>query len=71
MFSVDYQDVDGLRKVLETNNVHTVISAIQVMGPQSGGAEINLVRAAVKSNPTKRFISSDWGIPFPEVYVIF
>jgi len=58
-----------LAKLLERNNVAIVISAIQVMGPESGAAEINLVRAADKSSPTKRFISSDWGIPFPERYV--
>ena len=39
------------------------------MGPESGGPEINLVRAADKSGPTKRFISSDWGIPFPKTWV--
>lgn len=66
---MNYDDVDGLAKLLESNNVHTVISAIQVMGPEPGAAEVNLVHAASMSSPTKRFIASDWGIPFPDAYV--
>jgi hypothetical protein len=62
---VNYDDVGALTTVLESNNVHTVISTIQVMDMGSGGSEVNLVRAADISGPTKRFISSDWGIPFP------
>ncbi|KAK1763389.1 hypothetical protein QBC33DRAFT_550029 [Phialemonium atrogriseum] len=64
---VNYDDVDELTRVLENDNIHTVISTIPVMGPESGGPEINLVRAADKSGPTKRFISSDWSIPFPKM----
>ncbi|KAK9366688.1 hypothetical protein V1509DRAFT_611294 [Lipomyces kononenkoae] len=64
--AVNYDDVDSLAKLFEEDNVHTVISTIQVSNSEVGASEINLVRAAVKSSPTKRFIASDWGIPFPE-----
>jgi hypothetical protein len=52
--------------VLESNGVHTVISAILVKDDESSASEINLVRAASKSRPTKRFVASDYAAPIPE-----
>lgn len=67
MLAVSYDDVPGLTKMLEDNNVHTVISAITMM-PIDGSTpkEVELIHAADASKTTKRLISSDWGIPYDE-----
>lgn len=67
MLAVSYDDVPGLTKMLEDNNVHTVISAITMM-PIDGSTpkEVELIQAADASETTKRLISSDWGIPYDE-----
>ena len=64
IIAVDYADVEAVTKVLEENNVHTVISAITMLhmgGPEP--KEVELIRAADASKVTKRMISSDWGPP--------
>ncbi|KAI9839153.1 MAG: hypothetical protein M1819_003146 [Sarea resinae] len=66
VFALDYTDVDALVHVLEDNSVHTIISAMQVSTPESGAAEINLVKAATRSSHAKRFISSEWSAPTPD-----
>jgi len=63
---VDYNNVEQLTKTLEENNVHTVISTIMMYDPVAAQAEINLVAAAAKSSPTKRFVASNWGDATPE-----
>lgn len=68
---VDYGDIDAVAKLLNENNVHTVISAIQTMLPGAGQAEIHLVKAAAKSAATRRFIASVWGFPLPKCVAIF
>ncbi|UPL02967.1 hypothetical protein LCI18_013901 [Fusarium solani-melongenae] len=62
--AVDYADVDELVRVLETNNVHTVISGIGAAAP--GQLEINLILAADKATSTKRFIPSVFGIRYEQ-----
>lgn len=62
---MDYSDVEGVSRLLETHNVHTVISAFSVRGPQEAAAEIDLVKAAAKSGTTKRFIASEYGTLAP------
>lgn len=61
---VDYSDVDAIMKVLEDNNIDTVVSGI-AMHSADGSApkEIELIRAADLSKVTKRLISSEWGVP--------
>jgi hypothetical protein len=51
-------------KVLEDNNIDTVVSGI-AMHSEDGSApkEIELIRAADLSKATKRLISSEWGVP--------
>jgi len=66
VFAVDYNDVEQLTKTLEENNVHTVISTIVMFDPAAAQAEINLVAAAAKSSPTKRFVASNWGNASPD-----
>ncbi|KAJ3453705.1 hypothetical protein MRS44_017952 [Fusarium solani] len=63
---VDYNNIDSVADILESNGVHTIISAILVKDDESGASEINLVRAASKSRPTKRFVASDYSAPIPE-----
>lgn len=66
---MDYADVEAVTRVLEENNIHTVISAINMM--HMGGPpplEIELIRAADASKTTKRMISSDWGPPHIKEY---
>lgn len=65
LISVDYNDISAVTNILEKYNVHTVISAISVITPESGAAECSLIKAAAKAAPTKRFIQSDWGVPAP------
>jgi uncharacterized protein YbjT (DUF2867 family) len=65
VFSIDYNNVEQLVKTLEKNNVHTVISTIIMMDPAATKAEVNVVAAAAKSSPTKRFVASNWGAASP------
>lgn len=67
IIAVDYANVEATTKALEDNNVHTVISTINMMpSPGQTPPEIELIRAADASKTTKRIISSDWGVPSHE-----
>ncbi|KAH0424289.1 nmra-like family protein [Colletotrichum camelliae] len=69
---VDYANVEATTKALEDKNVHTVISAINMMPPPGQvPQEIELIRAADASKTTKRIISSGWGIPHNERARVF
>ncbi|KAI0842316.1 hypothetical protein F5Y06DRAFT_124498 [Hypoxylon sp. FL0890] len=59
LIAADYDDVASLAKLLEVNNVDTVISGLD--GFTGGNSEINLIRAAELSSVTTRFIPSVWG----------
>ncbi|KAL0938320.1 nmra-like family protein [Colletotrichum truncatum] len=64
---LDYANVEATTKILEDNNVHTVISAINMMPPPGQvPQEIELIRAADASKTTKRIITSGWGVPHHE-----
>lgn len=63
---VDYSDIDHLVSVLEANEIDTVISAFAVEGDSLAMAQLNLIEAATKSKPTRRFIPSAFAIPYPE-----
>ncbi|KAJ9614448.1 hypothetical protein H2200_002584 [Cladophialophora chaetospira] len=65
-FVVDYANIEHVSNLLETENVHTVISTIAVLNEASGKSELDLVAAAAKSSTTKRFIASNWGGVIPE-----
>jgi hypothetical protein len=56
---VDYNNIDGLTKVLDDNSIDTIISAIQMEGP-GVQAQANLIVAAGKSSKAKRFIPSEY-----------
>lgn len=65
-FAVDYNNVEQLTKILDANDVHTVISTIVMIEPIAAQAEVNLVAAAAKSSSTKRFVASNWGNASPD-----
>lgn len=50
-----------MKKILEENDVHTVISTIFLT--TSAKPQNNLVMAADASKVTKRFVPSIWGVP--------
>ncbi|KZL64278.1 hypothetical protein CI238_00536 [Colletotrichum incanum] len=56
---VNYASVDDITKVLEENNVHTVISALNIR--ESVEPELNLITAADRAESTKRYVPSIWG----------
>ena len=62
MVAIDYTDVSSIVKVLEDHNVDTLISTLGSMFGQD--PELALIQAADKSNSTKRFIPSTWGIKY-------
>lgn len=62
LVSVDYQSIEAMASMLESNNVHTVVSALY---DEAGAEQLKLIEAARKSHCTQRFIASDWGVQFP------
>jgi len=67
ILAVDYSNVDAIVKVLEDNNIETVISGIAMHSIDgSTPHEIELIQACDRSKVTKRLISSEWGSPFTE-----
>ncbi|KAK4031287.1 isoflavone reductase [Parachaetomium inaequale] len=67
---VDYSDVDAVVKVLEDNNIHTVVSGLAMHSADGKPPlEIELIRAADRSKATKRFISSAWGVPVTDEHI--
>ncbi|KAL2686753.1 hypothetical protein Neosp_004295 [[Neocosmospora] mangrovei] len=63
---VNYADVDGLTKVLEENNIDTVISALFTLPVAGVPPEVSLIQAAQASKTTRRFVPSNWGLPLNE-----
>ncbi|KAL1632956.1 hypothetical protein SLS56_003242 [Neofusicoccum ribis] len=64
--TTDYQDVESIKSMLESNKIHTVISCLSVSDESAGSAQVNLVKAAAKSTSAMRFVHSNWSIPYPE-----
>ncbi|KAH7118216.1 hypothetical protein B0J13DRAFT_613120 [Dactylonectria estremocensis] len=61
VIAVDYSDVQGLRDILEKENVHTVISTMGLYTPAHHRSQMSLIEAAELAGPTKRFIPSEFG----------
>ncbi|PSN61510.1 NAD(P)-binding protein [Corynespora cassiicola Philippines] len=62
VIAVNYGDADSIASVLESNGVDTVISTLDSQaGPDP---ELALIHASEKSNTTKRYIPSTWGISY-------
>ncbi|EME87119.1 uncharacterized protein MYCFIDRAFT_111310, partial [Pseudocercospora fijiensis CIRAD86] len=60
--SVDYNDIQQLRDVLETNDIFAVVSTLS---DAAGDAQINLLEACLQSQSTRRFIPSSWFLHYP------
>jgi hypothetical protein len=61
LVAADYNDVAALAKILEDENVDTVISALAMMPNAAGPLEPNLIRAADASKTTRRMVGSEYG----------
>ncbi|KAF6804239.1 hypothetical protein CSOJ01_10326 [Colletotrichum sojae] len=68
--AADYSDVEGLKGILEDNDIETVISCLSLVNEASSNAEVNLIRAASAASPTKRFIASLWAVPSPPKFPV-
>ncbi|KAK7705968.1 hypothetical protein SLS57_009885 [Botryosphaeria dothidea] len=64
VLQVDYEDVDSMKELLETHEIHTIISTISIVGDSEGAAQLNLIKAAAKSSTTKRLAPSEWSVSF-------
>jgi len=64
-FVIDYGNVEQVTNLLESKNVHTVISTIAILNEATGKSGLDLVAAAAKSSTTKRFIANNWGGVIP------
>ncbi|RTE70672.1 hypothetical protein BHE90_014926 [Fusarium euwallaceae] len=61
----NYDDIEATTKMLESNKVDTVISALTIAGP-SAEAQLNLIAAADKSSTVHRFIPSEYASYVPK-----
>ncbi|KAI0854755.1 NAD(P)-binding protein [Xylaria cubensis] len=66
VLAIDYSDIQALTRVLEDNNVHTLISALTFNGQGGEPPELQLALAADASKTTKRFVANNWGVPIQE-----
>ncbi|KKK15762.1 hypothetical protein P175DRAFT_0428272 [Aspergillus ochraceoroseus IBT 24754] len=57
---VDYRDVSALVRTLEQYEIDTVVSAISLYSDETSESQLNLIKAAEKSIPTRRFIPSEY-----------
>lgn len=64
IIGVNYTDLDSAKKVLEDNNIHTILSALSLQSQEQSDAQIGLIRAAAASSTVKRFAPSEFGIPY-------
>lgn len=62
---VDYDDFDNLVHILEANEIHTIICAFGITGTSLSTSQMNLIKAADKSNVTKRFIPTSFAMHYP------
>ncbi|KAF4924091.1 Oxidoreductase swnN [Colletotrichum viniferum] len=56
--AVNYPDIEGTAKILETNKIDTVISAMGVVTAEISVSQVQLVKAANRASTTKRFVVS-------------
>ncbi|KAF9781446.1 hypothetical protein IL306_013442 [Fusarium sp. DS 682] len=68
ILAVDIHNTDALTQLFEKHNVHTVISTLGMNGPEP--IETDIIHAAEASQATRRFISSDWGVPHTEEHAL-
>ncbi|KAJ0366379.1 hypothetical protein COL154_003970, partial [Colletotrichum chrysophilum] len=66
---VDYTSIESLTKVLDTHQVHTVVSTVSIADDASGMAQMNLIEAAVACQHTKRFMPSEFGANYDDEFI--
>ncbi|KAJ0329158.1 hypothetical protein COL5a_004392 [Colletotrichum fioriniae] len=71
VFVLSRTDVEGISKILQENQIDTVISAMGVVTPETNQAQINLVKASNTSSSTRRFIVSAYDMLHTREYVNF
>lgn len=64
--AVDYADIDGMTKVLNERNIHTIVSAVSISQDAGGKSQMNLIEAAIQSQSVKRFMPSEFGARYSE-----
>jgi hypothetical protein len=71
----DYEDETTLKALLESNQIHTIVSALNVDFEPVSNAQVRLIKAAAATNCVKRFIPSEYNVnydlpdsilPYPE-----
>ncbi|CAO1599666.1 hypothetical protein XANCAGTX0491_003381 [Xanthoria calcicola] len=62
--ATDYKSVPQLQNILESNQIHTVISTLNPPTPEVQSAQSNLIQAAAQGGTAKRFVPSEWGIDY-------
>ena len=67
----NYEDEDGMVKILEENKVEVVISTMPVYSEAQRDIQIRLVRAADLACTTKRFVPSDFSYPEVPEYACY
>lgn len=70
VISVDYTDSSSAQKTLEDHQIHTVISALSIQSEEHSNAQIGLIHAAAAASSVKRFVPSEFGIPYEEKLVL-
>ncbi|ETS84619.1 hypothetical protein PFICI_02644 [Pestalotiopsis fici W106-1] len=61
-YTIDYDDIDGTKELLEAHQIETVISIIPLYTKDGFDSQLNLIQAAEQSNCTRRFIPSEFGL---------
>ncbi|KAF2017078.1 nmrA-like family protein [Aaosphaeria arxii CBS 175.79] len=65
VLQVDYTDIESMTQTLEENRIDTVICTIGYHGNSLEVAQMNLIRAAMASRTTRRFVPSTFAISYP------
>ena len=60
----DYKDVGEMTALLESKNIHTIISTLNVDFPLVSEAQVRLIEAAGLSNTVKRFAPSEFNVDY-------
>ncbi|KAF1843684.1 NAD(P)-binding protein, partial [Cucurbitaria berberidis CBS 394.84] len=57
---VDYSDIASLTTLLDERKVHTIVSALGVHWEDAANNQVNLIKAAAKSEHVKRFLPAEY-----------
>jgi hypothetical protein len=60
VLAADYDNIDATSKLLQVNNVTTLMCAIGVLNETASKSQLNLIKAAEKSHCTRRFVIASY-----------